>query len=141
MRENRPRAWYKRLGIMIPPERVESINFETKVIGVYLEMDGRGFHRLRRSDFVLMWPIGLPDRSGKQIYDGDILDGSWLNPMTNELVKKLYEVSYERGRYLAKLIGHHPYGTTLLYFENERAEVIGNIYEDHSLIAEKGAGQ
>jgi len=129
-----PRAWYKPLGIMIQPDKVESINFDTKTIGVYMVMDGRGFHRLRLSDFELMWPTGLPDRSGNCIYDRDILDGSWTNPMTNELVKKLYEVAFERGRYLAKLIGHHPYGTTLLYFENEIAEVIGNVWDTPELI-------
>lgn len=79
---------------------------------------------------------GLSDRNGNEIYEGDILDGSWINPMTSELVKKFYEVSYERGRYLAKLIGHHPYGTTMLYFENEKSEVIGTIHENPELLEE-----
>lgn len=77
---------------------------------------------------------GLRDKNGKEIYEGDILDGSWINPMTNEMVKKLYEVSYDQGRYLAKLIGYHPYGTTMLYFENKIAEVIGNKWDNPELL-------
>jgi uncharacterized phage protein (TIGR01671 family) len=83
---------------------------------------------------------GLKDKNGKEIYEGDVLDGSWLNPMTNEVVKKFYEVSYERGRYLAKLIGHHPYGTTMLYFENEIAEVIGNKFQNPELLGGENNG-
>ena len=69
-----PRAWYKPLGVMIQPENVESINFDTKVIGVYMKMDGKGFHRLRLSDFELMWPTGV-----KKTFEGDILppDEQW----------------------------------------------------------------
>lgn len=77
---------------------------------------------------------GMEDRNGKEIYGRDILDGSYINPMSGELIKRLYEVAYERGRYLAKLIGHHPYGTTMLYFENGNGEVIGNVYDNPELL-------
>lgn len=77
---------------------------------------------------------GLNDKKGVEIYDGDIIDGSWINPMSQEKVIRQYKVTFNKGKYNAELIGHHPYGSTMLYFENENAEVIGNIYENPELI-------
>ncbi|MEK4355177.1 YopX family protein [Paenibacillus sp. FSL R5-0475] len=77
---------------------------------------------------------GLKDKNGREIYKGDVLDGSWINPMSQEKVIRHYKVTFDKGKYNAELIGHHPYGSTMLYFENENAEVIGTIYENPELI-------
>lgn len=78
----------------------------------------------------------LKDRTGKNIYEGDILDGCWISPMTGEKVVRYYRVVYEKAVFYAQLIGHHPYGTTLLYFENKKSEVIGNAYDNPELLEE-----
>lgn len=128
------RAFYKPLNLMLMPDQIESINFDTKVLGVYMEMNGKGYHKLRMSDFEIMWHTGLSDRNGKAIYEGDILDGCWVNPMSKEKIVRFYKVVYENAVFYAQLIGHHPYGTTLLYFENKNSEVAGNIYDNPELL-------
>jgi len=119
---------------MIQPENLVMINFDTKVLGVYMEMNGKGYHVLRMSDFELLEYTGLKDKNEREIYDGDIIDGSWINPMSKEKVIRHYRVTFNKGKYNAELIGHHPYGSTMLYFENEKAEIMGNIYDNSELL-------
>lgn len=89
---------------------------------------------LRESGHIVQWYTGLPDKNGNDICGGDILDCSYINPMSKEIVRKLYEVISEDGCFKAKCIGHSPYGDTLLYFVNEKGAVIGNIYENPELL-------
>ncbi|MNI45400.1 YopX protein [compost metagenome] len=70
MRDMKCKAYYKPLKIMLEPEQIESINFETKVLGVYIVMDGRGYHKLRMSDFEIMWYTGRKDKNDKEIFGG-----------------------------------------------------------------------
>ncbi|MCP3778782.1 YopX family protein [Paenibacillus sp. MZ03-122A] len=81
---------------------------------------------------------GLRDREGEDIYEDYILDGSYKNPMSGEMVKRHYKVTYKKGGFYAEMIGHHPFGTTLLYFENENAVVIGNIHDNPELLQPQG---
>jgi len=73
---------------------------------------------------------GLCDKNGVDIFDGNAVDGSYINPMTGEAIKRIYSVVFENGCYIARLIGKSPYGDTQLYFVNEKCEVIGNIYDN-----------
>ncbi|MGE7828921.1 YopX family protein [Paenibacillus sp. NPDC093718] len=98
------RAFYKPLNRMLEPDQIESINFDTKVLGVYMEMDGKGYHRLRLSDFEIMWYTGLPDRNGKEVYEGDIIQFEDMGEVGYEY-KEGYDftnqavVVFENGRY------------------------------------------
>lgn len=127
MREIKFRAWYKPLGKMIEPNRLEHINFEVKVIGVYIDMDDRGFHKLRMSDFELMQYTGLKDRYGKEIYEGDICRDSlgWV-----------FVVKWDAE--CARFIGTHskPRGDTYICYIDRTplVEIIGNICENPKLL-------
>lgn len=125
-----PRAWYKPLGIMIQPEHVESINFDTKVIGVYLNMDDKGYHVLRLSDFELMWPTGLPDKNGKDIYEKDICTAEEiLFPLTGT---RTGIVKHIDGSYLLEDLDGKD--GDYLFSESAEITVIGNIHDNPELL-------
>ncbi|NUU74000.1 YopX family protein [Paenibacillus xylanilyticus] len=144
-----PRAWYKPLSIMIQPKHVESINFETKVIGVYMEMEGRGFHRLRLSDFELMWPTGVKDQTGTSIYERDIAEQTYHVSFGN--VHEGTEGSYD-GHHIGEVVItsrgvclrnplHYSMDTdetkvvkAYKQVAGYRTKVIGNIYENPHLL-------
>ncbi|WP_346884334.1 YopX family protein [Clostridium sp. UBA4395] len=75
---------------------------------------------------------GLNDKNNKEIYEGDIIEGGYLNPLTSEFLSRKYIIEYDKGSFKGKLIGHTPYGDTWLQFID--GEVIGNIYEDKHLL-------
>jgi uncharacterized phage protein (TIGR01671 family) len=77
---------------------------------------------------------GLHDIEKSEIFDGDIIDGSYTNPMSGGLVKRCYLVVFENGCFIAKQIGKSPYGDTLLYFVNHKCKVIGNKFDNPSLL-------
>ncbi|MFD1777038.1 YopX family protein [Paenibacillus rhizophilus] len=86
--------------------------------------------------FEIVQNTGLKDRNLRELYDGDVFDGSYKNPMSGEVVKRHFKVAYRKGAFYAEMIGHHPFGTTMLYFENENGIIIGNIYENPELLGE-----
>jgi uncharacterized phage protein (TIGR01671 family) len=80
----------------------------------------------------VMQYTGLKDKSGKEIYEGDIIEGGYMNLLTQEFNSKKFIVEYKEGCFGGKLIGHSPYGDTWLKFI--KGEVIGNIYENPELL-------
>lgn len=120
------KAYYKPLKVMLQPEQIESINLETKVLGVYMKMDGKGYHKLRMSDFELLPYTGLKDKHGKEIYEGDICRDSlgWV-----------FAVEWdEDGRFIGK--HSKPRGDAYIcYVGREPAvEVIGNRWDNPELL-------
>jgi uncharacterized phage protein (TIGR01671 family) len=96
--------------------------------------EGRGVSLEYQPHIQVMQYTGLNDKTGQEIYESDILDCSYTNPMSGETIKRHFNVVYENGRFMAKCIGHSPYGDTMLYFEADKSIVIGNIYESLDLI-------
>ena len=123
MREIKFRAWIKNNKRM---ERCIEVN--PFYIG-----DCDRFH-WKHEEVELMQYTGLKDKNDKEIYEGDIIDASYINPMSNEVIKKHYLIEYGEGQYKAKLIGSSPYGDTWINFINEKGTVIANIYENPELL-------
>ena len=84
----------------------------------------------------IMQYTGLKDKNGKSIYEGDIIDNSYINPMNNKKIEMIYYIEFEGGIYHCKFIGKQK-GTGLdrfLWMINIDCEIIGNTHEDKNLI-------
>ena len=75
---------------------------------------------------------GWEDKNGKKIFEGDIIEGGYLNPLTNKFNSKKYVVEFKHATFIGKLIGHSPYGDTWLYFVH--GDIIGNIHDNPKLL-------
>lgn len=111
MREIKFRAWHKYANYMCQNATTDFLDRD------YLEF---------------MQYTGLKDKNGKEIYEGDIIEGGYLNPLTEEFASKKYIVEFRKASFVGKLIGHSPYGDTWLNFI--QGEVIGNVYENIELM-------
>lgn len=133
------RAWYKPLGVMIEPENLVKIEFETKVLGVYMEMDDRGYHQLRISDFELMEYTGMNDEDGEELYDGDLCTDDGIS-----VLQILWSKNHQWGVKVLKGAGILTLGLTFpLWHWDEcrqngfrQLKKIGTVYENPELLGE-----
>jgi uncharacterized phage protein (TIGR01671 family) len=128
MREIKFRAWYKPKKKMYTLS-LESINFETKLLGVYTI--GEGYQQLRISDFELMQYTGLKDKNGKEIYEGDLLD-------CNGGIGKVVYLNEEAAFRVELNVPHACWFDSLDIWADE--EIIGNIYENPELVEDRDGG-
>ncbi len=124
MRPIKFRAWYKPTNKLLCSNAVESINFETKVIGAYFEY--AGYKQLRMSDFEIMQFTGLKDCNGKEIYEGDIVsyESVYIDPIIGGT--QIKKVMFSSGEF-------HPEGVSG-WGHSGTVKVIGNIYENPELM-------
>lgn len=141
MREIKFRAWDKKLNIML---KVDYLEFSQWWVQCERPDDapkhnGDAFYSERNSfknegtdRHILMQYTGLKDKNEKEIYEGDIIEGGYLNSLTQEFTSKKYIVEFKKASFTGKLIGHSPFGDTWLNFI--KGKIIGNIYENPELL-------
>lgn len=134
MRNIKFRVWDKDIKRMhICGENVhDEITFESKTNKAYYYNLQNGCGSLREdSDYVLMQYIGLKDKNGKEIYEGDILQ--------IDVDRAYIKWDNKYGYFQLIPIGDYYFdsdvvGQALEYLE---AEVIGNIYENKNLLCQE----
>ena len=92
------------------------------------------YHPGEEVECQLMQYTGLKDKNGKEVCEGDIVDQSYISPMTKELVKRHYVVEWENGKYKMTFIKDKMHYDKYLWMEFMRVEVLGNIYENPELL-------
>lgn len=118
MREIKFRAWEKSMKEMM---NVDSIDFERKIIN-------KEFVWRMLSEVVLMQYIGLKDKKGVEIFEGDIVRAYhrlWEQHVT-------LKVHYLNGCFMFGNYNAHGF-----FKEHQNIEVIGNIFENHELLLEE----
>jgi uncharacterized phage protein (TIGR01671 family) len=78
---------------------------------------------------------GIRDKNEKEIYDKDICEDSYINPLTQQIVTLRWVVQQEPGIWWLRKINEH--NDTPLFMRSNRIEVIGNVYENPELAGEQ----
>jgi len=118
MRNMQPRIWNKITGEIA---MIDMIDWNDKYVVVSQDYiwnedpeTGEGECQVYFNDLELMWPTGLLDRNGVEIYEEDIV----------RYVDKNYEVYWTNGHFM---------GCNELWLDKD-LQVIGNIYEHSHLL-------
>lgn len=93
-----------------------------------------------KEDIVLMQYIGRKDANGKEIYESDIMKGTFASGigMSSTKYKELYfTVSYRERQSKFEMDMPKDYGKYRFMPYLEQCEVVGNIYENPELVNEK----
>ena len=134
MREINFRVWSNRNKEMINVNECEVfLDFNGKVYTTGIDEYG-DVEYCEVEDIELLQYTGLNDKNGKEIYEGDIIEGGYSNPLGGGFISKKYIIEYdiEKGGYMGHIIGHRPYGDTWIQFI--KGKIIGNIYENADLL-------
>lgn len=85
----------------------------------------------RLEHLVYMQYTGLKDKNGVEIYDGDIVRISYMNPLIGKIAEDFYKIETQDSS-LVKMI--HSSGEErwhrYLYLQYKEVEIIGNVYEN-----------
>ena len=92
------------------------------------------FAEMSPDDYILMQSTEFLDKEGNEIWDKDILDESYTNPMTGELVVVRYIVEKENGMWKLKDFKGRQQYDRYLFMRNEQCTRIGNVFENPELL-------
>ena len=123
MREIKFRAWDKAKEKMFIPIR---LTFIKGIAGVTNAIGDRDVNP-ESNDYIVMQFTGLLDCNGKEIYESDIVKIPAFNP-------SIVEVVFNRGGFCLKQGDDDNFYSDIKYAEEERGEVIGNVYENENLL-------
>lgn len=131
------RGWNKKLQAMFGVGSIMNMDYDDSSEFKYATNDGQsagvgdGVHLWL--DIELMQFTGLKDKSGKEIFEGDILEHSW-KPMgkTEPHVKKL-SVGFYDGAFKQHEPGDDE-DVWALWYDWSELEVIGNVWENPELL-------
>ena len=112
-REHKYRAWDKVGGVMITSKELEN-----QVWNIYGSMRNPS-----NSDWIFLEFTGLKDKSGKEIYEGDILRWSHPDFKENKVEYKILEMQDIRKSHMIFPDCHAGY-----------IEIIGNVWENPELL-------
>ena len=84
------------------------------------------------NDYELMQFTGLKDKNGKEIFEGDVLKFKFTDCEKDKENFIIVECIFEYGRFVMCDSYKDSYS-----FDEEKVEVIGNIYENPELLEEK----
>ena len=100
-----------------------------------LSYDGIAFDEVPASDFILMQSIGLKDKNGNEIFEGDIVKyEAGCNTVTEEVVYDKNFAGFGVKDADANII--FTFGELAEDIDLSSIEVIGNIYENPELLGE-----
>ncbi|AYC51957.1 YopX family protein [Bacillus licheniformis] len=125
MREIKFRAWNAPLKKM-EYDSLNAIGFDGRVY--YGNADITGFFEN------IMQYTGLKDKNGREIYEKDIAEESYINPMTGKKVVDRYVIEWENGIHKMKYIGNQKGKDRYLWMRFNEVEVIGDVYRNPELL-------
>ena len=137
MREIKFRAWDKRVGIMHDVARMVLHAAEMCVEEIWVLSDGElctSTHPLRHHECKLMQFTGVLDKSGKEIYEGDI-----MKYPTSNIPQNFGIVLFEEGKFWLreKWKDEFPKAEGMDIAISIYWEIIGNIYENPGLLNDR----
>lgn len=147
MREIKFRAWDKMENRLVNVlELILNSAGQVQEIGVRMGYEiGNRLTFILRGNFELMQYIGLKDRKGKEIYEGDILEFADVDIKGNDLIN-IASVHFRKGRYefkhaktLESRYINNSNHDELFYIFNH-SKILGNIYENRELLTQQNEG-
>jgi len=123
MREIKFRAWGVSEKKMFLADSIARIHFDKGLPYAIMTWDE---DIILRNDMVLQQYIGLKDKNGKEMCEGDIVE-STLNEM------KIGTVIFDKGRFY---LNFGKISLTFMYENMHKLKIIGNLYENPGLLKE-----